>query len=87
MVAQVISVQTFCLLFYQLHSPRWVAWIVLGFVNGFMIMLTFLGPGIYKTKTNGAFCGCRHFSLLTAVLSCGMNRWYLLILVLDHSRV
>jgi hypothetical protein len=49
-------VQTFSLLFYQLHSPRWVGWVVLGFTNGLMIMLTFLGPAIYRTKTNGDFC-------------------------------
>ena len=55
-VAQVISIQTFCLLFYQLHSPRWVGWTVLIIVNGLLITLTFLGPVIYKTKTTGEFC-------------------------------
>ena len=62
--AQVISAQTFSLLFYQLHSPRWVGWVVLGLANGLMIMLTFLGSAMYKTKANGDFCGSCHFSLL-----------------------
>ena len=51
-----ISAQTFCLLFYQFQSPRWVGWVVLGFVNGLMVMLTFLGPAIYRTNANGDFC-------------------------------
>ena len=55
-LAQVISVHTFCLLFYQLHSPRWVGWIVFILVNGILVMLTFLGPVVYKTDTTGDFC-------------------------------
>ena len=57
MTAQVISTQTFCLLFYQLHSPRWVGWVVLGFANALVVMFTFLGPAIYKTSARGDFCG------------------------------
>jgi len=53
----VIAGQTFSLLFYQLHSPRWVGWAVLGFTNALLIMLIFLGPAVYKTKTNGDFFG------------------------------
>lgn len=54
--AQIISTQTFCLLFYQLHSPRWVVWVILGFANGLVVMFTLLGPAIYKTKARGDFC-------------------------------
>ncbi|KAF9653007.1 hypothetical protein BDM02DRAFT_3183333 [Thelephora ganbajun] len=53
----VISAQTFCLLFYQLHSPRWVGWVVLGLANGLMVMLIFLGPAVYRTKADGDFYG------------------------------
>jgi len=53
----VISAQTFCLLFYQLQSPRWVGWVVLGSVNALMVVLTVLGPASYKTMTNGGFYG------------------------------
>lgn len=53
----VVSVQTFSLLFFQLHSPRWVGWVVLGFSNGLVVMFAFLGPAVYKTKAQGDFYG------------------------------
>ena len=52
MVVQVISVQTFCLLFYQLQAPRWVGWVVLGSATALTATLTLLGPAIY----GGDFC-------------------------------
>ena len=56
MTVQVISAQTFFLLFYQLHLPWWVVWVVLVFSNGMVVMFAFLGPGIYKTMDGGNFC-------------------------------
>lgn len=53
----VVSVQTFCLLFYQLQSPRWVGYTVLGFANSLVIIFTFLGPVVYKNKPGGDFYG------------------------------
>lgn len=53
----VVSAQTFCLLFFQLHSPRWVGWVVLGFSNGLVVMFAFLGPAIYRTEAKGDFYG------------------------------
>jgi hypothetical protein len=56
MIAQVVSAQTFSLLFYQLHSPRWVVWVVLGLANTLVVMFTFLGPIVYMDEVKGDFC-------------------------------
>lgn len=53
---QVISAQTFCLLFYQLRSPRWVVWVVLVFASALVVMFTLIGPVAYRNNANGDFC-------------------------------
>ena len=81
--AQVVSAQTFSLLFYQLHSPWWVGWVVFGLSNSLVVVFAFLGPVIYKNEARG-MSGVMFSSPPTLVLSCRTGRWYLWILVLDH---
>jgi len=49
----VIAVHTFAVMFYQVHSPRWVMWLTVVCINGYMVFMCFLGPLVYKTGSYG----------------------------------